>query len=137
MGRLSVFAFVFIGGLAVAQDRADCSKAMTQLEMNECAAEDFMLADKELNRVYNAILVKESEDKGFIAKLRAAPRAWIAFRDAQLEAAFYCKEGGGGWQPCFGSMAPMNHSYLKAKMTRERIDQLKHMMRERGCPGCE
>jgi uncharacterized protein YecT (DUF1311 family) len=136
MGRLSVLAFVFIVGSAVAQDRADCSEAISQLEMNKCAAKDFILADKELNRVYNAILLKESEDNGFIAKLRAAQRAWVAFRDAQLEAAFYCKEASGGWDPCFGSMASMSYSSLKAKMTRERIDQLKDMMRERGCPGC-
>jgi uncharacterized protein YecT (DUF1311 family) len=125
---------LIVGSDVIAEERADCSEAITQLEMNECAEADFELADRELNRIYNAILTSHRKDVGFVKRLRAAQRAWIAFRDAELEAAFFCESGN--YCDCFGSMAPMSFSALKTKMTRAPTEQLQSMTPGRYCQGC-
>jgi uncharacterized protein YecT (DUF1311 family) len=134
MFRWLSLVFLLAASGVVAQERTDCSQAMTQLEMNECAEIDFELADKELNRIYNAVLDGHTREEGFVKRLRAAQRAWTAFRDAELEAAFFCESGN--YRDCFGSMAPMSFSVLKAKMTRDRTEQLRSMVQGRYCQGC-
>ena len=134
MFRLPLLASLLVTTGAVAQERAQCSEAVTQLEINDCAEADFELADKELNSLYRAILAKHEQDRGFIQRLRAAQRAWIAFRDAELEAAFFCNERRSS--DCFGSIGPMSYSALKARLTRDRTAQLREMISVRQCPGC-
>src|SRR5687767_11940624 len=83
---------------------ADCfEKATTQLESNDCAARQYQEADAELNRVYKAILEKHKEDKLFVEKLRAAQRAWLTYRDAEIEA----KYPHAGEAHYYGSIFPM------------------------------
>ena len=60
----------------------------TQLEMNQEAAKNFKEADKELNSVYNQILKEYQADTKFITNLKVAQRAWIKFRDAEMNAVF-------------------------------------------------
>jgi uncharacterized protein YecT (DUF1311 family) len=86
---------------AAAQD-VDCANAMTQLEMNSCAAQDWQAADVDLNAAYAAaITVMQDSDNTFPAegkteeaRLRDAQRAWVAFRDAACESAGYPMRGG-------------------------------------------
>jgi uncharacterized protein YecT (DUF1311 family) len=101
----------------------DTDTAMAQSEMNRCAAEDASAADAELNRVYQQLLSKLSDDKSAQAKLRAAQRAWVVFRDAQLEA----------WYPAsnkqaYGSIFPMCYAQMRAAITKERAEQLRRML---------
>jgi uncharacterized protein YecT (DUF1311 family) len=63
-------------------------KAVAQSELNHCAAEDSSAADAELNHVYQDLLNKTKGDTNATRKLRDAQRAWVAFRDAQLEALY-------------------------------------------------
>lgn len=79
---------------AAGETPADCTEALSTVEMNNCAASEFEKADAELNRVYQDALADipkmAMDEPPFDAKsweeaLRASQRAWIAFRDAECE----------------------------------------------------
>lgn len=115
--------------LASLQPQAgDCDDPPSQLAMNICAGEDFARADAELNAEYRrAIAWARDDDReervagddrpGDEATLREAQRAWVAFRDA------HCRREGYGERG--GSMEPMIYEQCRARMTRERIAQLR------------
>ncbi len=88
---------------------ADCP-GVSQLEMNECAAADHDKADAELTALY-------AKFKPISPEMRAAERAWIAYRDA--ECAYESHESVGG------SIHSMEVSMCETAMTRERIAVLK------------
>jgi len=91
-------------------------QSQTQAGMNAEAHADFVKADAELNKTYEALLKKlpdaESKDK-----LKQSQRAWLAFRDA--EAAFAADEARGG------SMAPTLRYASMTELTEQRTKQLK------------
>jgi uncharacterized protein YecT (DUF1311 family) len=91
-------------------------QAQTQAAMNAQARAEFERADAELNKTYEALLKKlpDAESKH---KLKESQRAWLAFRDA--EAAFAADEARGG------TMAPTLRYETMAKLTQQRIKQLK------------
>lgn len=95
--------------------------AQTQLEMNEEANEAYKKADKELNAVFNKTLQEYQSDAKFIAKLRASQRAWIKFRDAEVEAQFPETDKRGQ----YGSVYPMCWSMALTDLTKERIKKLR------------
>ena len=80
----------------------------TQMEMNDCAAQDFDKADKRLNQAYKR-LEKTPE-------LIAAEKAWIAFRDAECKYQAQAVEGG--------SMQPMVYANCLQSLTENRIKQI-------------
>jgi uncharacterized protein YecT (DUF1311 family) len=88
---------------------ADCP-GVSQLEMNECAAADHDKADAELTALY-------AKFKPVTPEMRAAERAWIAYRDA--ECAYEGHESIGG------SIHPMEVAMCQTARTRERIAVLK------------
>ena len=105
-----------------------CDNPQAQMEMNACAAIDFERADAELNAEYRrAIAWARDADRearapgddrpGDQATLREAQRAWVAFRDAQCRLEGYEARGG--------SMEPMLYEGCRARLTRERVRQLR------------
>jgi uncharacterized protein YecT (DUF1311 family) len=110
---------------------SQCKPAGTQLEMTACAADDLKTADEDLNRVYRALLEKQKDNKPFTEKLRIAQDAWIAFRNAELDAIYACKDADA--RVCWGSMLAMCQADRQAKMTRERTKRLKELL-ETGPP---
>jgi len=99
-------------------------KANTQLESNECAAKEYSAADAELNRVYKAILEKYKEDALFIEKLRAVQRAWLAYRDAEIEAKYpHSKD-----PHYYGSSLGMCDPLYRTQLTQERIEKLREWL---------
>lgn len=107
------------------QPREDCfAKAVTQLESNSCADRQYREADAELNRVYKAVLEKYKKDPVFIDKLRAAQRAWLAWRDAEIEAKYpHAAEGN-----YYGSIFPMCDALYRERLTRERTRKLREWL---------
>jgi len=103
-----------------------CDAPGTQVEMNLCAQEEFTAADRKLNEVYQTLLAKEAGNTPFLAKLRSAQKAWLAFRDAELAAMFACRERDP--KVCWGSMYPMCYSGYMAKLTRERTQRLQQFL---------
>ena len=94
--------------MSVGAASAGCP-GVDQQEMNRCAAADYQKADAELTKVYGKL------DK--TPELRAAERAWIAYRDA--ECAFETASNRGG------SIEPMIYSGCMMTMTKQRIAVLK------------
>ncbi|WP_166145145.1 lysozyme inhibitor LprI family protein [Methylosinus sp. RM1] len=86
--------------------------AISQRDMTDCAMNDFRAADEKLNKSYRAVACHLDPPEK--AKLRAAQRAWIAFRDS--DCAFW---GGGG-----GSIAPMNELLCRAQLSEARAKEL-------------
>jgi uncharacterized protein YecT (DUF1311 family) len=131
MKTYSVFLFLLLASiLCCAQDSATyraCSKqANTQHEMNACASEEGKRVDDELNRVYKLLLAKVRGDLAATSKVRAAQRAWVAYRDAYIEAMFPAKD-----KPAeYGSMFPMEVDLLTAKLTRQQIEALQDILRQ-------
>lgn len=114
--------------LAAEAAQTDCfEKAQTQVELNTCAGDEYAAADAELNRVYKKILESYKGDPKFITKFRASQRAWISFRDAELEARFPHADGGKSAQ-YYGSIFPMCYAQYKAGLTRERAAKLQEWL---------
>ncbi len=74
----------------------------TQVEMNHQANVSYQKADKELNAVYQKIVLKYKDDLVFITGLKAAQRLWIQFRDAELKMKYPPLEQG-----YYGSVYPI------------------------------
>jgi uncharacterized protein YecT (DUF1311 family) len=114
--RLGVMCVVWLtaAGAAGAQE-TDCGAAVTQQDMNFCAAEEYRAADSDLNAVWRRT-VTWAQGAGLEDDLRAAQRAWIAFRDAAcgVEAAVYAG----------GSLAPLVHATCMTRLTKARSADL-------------
>ncbi len=111
-----------------ADDEIKCNNNGNQLELNACASDSFAEADKELNQTYQSPIKKEADAPLFINKLRLAQKAWLAFRDAELEARFACSEDDV--RICWGSMYPMLFLSRKAELTRERTQHLQQILKD-------
>jgi uncharacterized protein YecT (DUF1311 family) len=116
---------VLTSSLALGGEQNGCMEtAKTQLKVNQCAAGELKAADAELNRVYQAILMKYKAQRTFVESLRKAQRAWVRFRDAELAARF----PGDDKQSRYGSAYPMCANLFLAKRTRERVAQLREWL---------
>lgn len=75
---------------AIAADpiQACYDKARTQPELTHCSGLASQQADKELNAVYQAVLKRHNADRVFSEKFKAAQRAWLKWRDAEMEAIY-------------------------------------------------
>ena len=103
-----------------------CDPSGTQIEMNQCALEDFEKIDAKLNQVWKQLLDKEKDNTSYIKKLRAAQRAWIVFRDAEIAAMFACDEDNPRY--CWGSMYPMLYHIALGELTEARIKRLQEYL---------
>jgi uncharacterized protein YecT (DUF1311 family) len=95
------------------------AKVQTQPELNKEACGKLQKADEELNQTYNKILRVYKDDTEFIEKLRAAQRAWIAFKDAHIASIFPKSRQGD-----YGSVKPMCACEILAAFTSERTKVL-------------
>jgi len=110
------------------------SFSQTQLEMNQEINGRYLNADKELNSIYNQILIEYQNDTNFIEKLKSSQRLWIKFRDAELEMKFPEPD-----KRYYGSMYPMCVSGYLEQLTTERTKKLKEWLKRvpdgEGCSG--
>lgn len=108
--------------LALAEiQHSDCDKtAKSQADINECSSEKFNDADEELNSVYKDIVKKYEKNPEFLNKLKNSQRAWLKFRDAELDALFPATEPG-----YYGSAKGMCVGEWLMIITAERTKQLK------------
>ncbi|HEY0011601.1 MAG TPA: lysozyme inhibitor LprI family protein [Allosphingosinicella sp.] len=104
--------------LLAAAPQPDCERAATQPEFNACALAAFRHADAALNRQWAATLqaVRSQDDAPRAARLRAAQRAWSAFRDAHCDSAHFGTIGA--------SLDYTLNIYCRTRLTEERTRQL-------------
>ena len=72
----------------------DCNDAISNYDMKICESQRLDAEDKRLNELYSK-LVKKNDKQGQ-QKLKAAQRAWIAYRDAECDYAADSMRGGTG-----------------------------------------
>lgn len=124
-----LLALALQGSLDAQAREHQCNDAQTQMDMNFCAEIDFERADAELNAAWREAVAgaragdreidRQSDQRPTVeAKMREAQRAWLIFRDAQCTVEGYGEARGG-------SMEPMVYSGCRARLTRERIVQLR------------
>jgi len=126
--RILVLIVVLIAVLPASSQKkktaSDPCKGTTQFEMNVCAAEELKRADAELNRVYQQLLKAVEGDKRATAKIKAAEREWIVYRDAYLKAEYPEEDRAN----C-GSICPMEFDLLATELTRDRTAVLRKLLR--------
>ena len=98
----------------------DCGKFTTQMDLNECAVGNLKSADKALNEAYQALIAKQDEAASK-QRLKAAQRAWIAFRDRECAFEVGPQEGGG-------TIWPMENAGCLEGITATRIRELKQAL---------
>ncbi len=81
------------------KSKACYDKAVSTHDMMQCADKDYTAWDKEMNKVYQALLKKV--DKSGQTMLRESQRAWITYRDNAFKFSndFMGKMDGTMWQP--------------------------------------
>ncbi len=104
---------------AVAQT-LNCQKALTQQEMNQCAALSAKDADRRLNQVYQQL--RKNRGTQLDAQLVTAEEAWIKYRDASCAYSRSRFEGG--------SIMPMVYSNCIARLTNQRTQELEGYLKE-------
>ncbi len=113
-------------GSAFAQDY-NCRDPQFQQEMNYCAAQEFDNADAQLNAGYRKSIAfmksldrdLDKEQKGAENALRISQRTWVKYRDQACEAEAYLFHGG--------TMEPLIYNSCRARLTRQRTDDLRNM----------
>lgn len=105
------------------EPQPDCNNPSTQLDMNICEGKALTAADMQLNKVWQAILLKYKDEPLFLEKLKASQKLWLQFRDAEIAAHFPLKKGDNS-NVQYGSVYPMCVSNLQAELTRQRTQQL-------------
>ena len=95
--------------------------AQTQADLHRQADSAFRHADSTLNVVYAQLMAHYRADSLAVRKLRAAERAWLAYREAQVEATFPAVDK----QAAYGSVYPMCVLKLLRDLTESRIAELR------------
>ncbi len=122
--KLATLIALLAPSIAIAEDsRPDCSGS--QQDMNQCADATARAADNDLNIRYGQAM-ENARDGIAQAKLRAAQRAWIPYRDAACAMAGDSARGG--------SLAPLLTLSCLQHMTSMRALELSHDQ-ERTDPG--
>ncbi|PCF96543.1 lysozyme inhibitor LprI family protein [Vreelandella nigrificans] len=117
--------FLVSSGFATANEA--CDNANTQMELTQCTAQVYQEADGELNEAYQELISKLSQSSS--DQLRAAQRAWIAFRDAECAYESSAVEGG--------SAQPMVRNGCLTALTKQRTERLReHASCEEGDMSC-
>lgn len=114
--------------LPAAAQEIDCANAMAQMDLNQCAYQDWEEADARLNAVYKQAmeLLKgwdenlPKDERGGAAALKDAQRAWITFRDKACEAEGYAMKGG--------SAEPLLIYGCMRQLTEERVNHLQGLL---------
>lgn len=107
----------------------DCDKAEDQATMNQCANEDLVRADKQLNENYKKIEKRLTDDDDTKKLLITSQRAWMKFRDAECN---FSASGTSG-----GSVHPMMVVMCRTVLTSDRNKQLSDYLKcEEGDLSC-
>jgi uncharacterized protein YecT (DUF1311 family) len=122
---------LLIAGPALAQDDTGiaCNPEGTQIELNACAQQEYDDADATLNHTWRRLAEALADQPVALAALRRSQRAWIAFRDAEVDAHFPVADGEDP-RFVYGSMYPMSRSAVLTRLTRDRTAQLRAHLEE-------
>jgi uncharacterized protein YecT (DUF1311 family) len=98
-------------------------QAQTQKDMNEDSCTTLKRSDAKLNQVYREVLKQHEKDLQFQEKFKAAQRAWLSFREAEMKAIFPSSD-----QRDYGSVRPLCECDALNALTQARIKQLQEWL---------
>jgi len=128
MMKNSVFLlFVFLFGISSYAYSLECSPNATQMDLNQCAYDEYQQSDLKLNQVWKQLIKKHKNNTDYVEKLRVSQRTWIQFRDAEVAAMFSCLEDTP--RSCWGSMYPMLYNMALSELTMLRAERLEHYLK--------
>jgi uncharacterized protein YecT (DUF1311 family) len=107
----------------------NCGDKATQTELNICSYANLKAADAALNRLY-ARLMTQQGSRAEKDRLKAAERAWLAYRDAECAFAAGPREEGG-------TMWPLEMNGCLQRKTDARLRELQFHLdcpSEEACP---
>jgi len=104
---------------ATGQDAA-CDNAQSTAAMRECEISRFKRADAGMIAAYRSLSARL--DRSGQAKLRAAQKAWIKFRDAEADYQADAERGG--------TLAPLIATSVRVELTESRRKNLEKAVRE-------
>ncbi|QLQ24331.1 MAG: DUF1311 domain-containing protein [Dechloromonas sp.] len=119
---LACLACLSVPAIAADAIQACYDKARTQPELTHCSGLASQQADKELNAVYQAVLKRHKADRVFSEKFKAAQRAWLKWRDAEMEAIYPDSDQP---QLSYGSSFSFCRGNQIEAITRERTKQIR------------
>lgn len=93
--------------------------AMTTASMADCADAERKDSEKDLNAVYKQVMKRYAEDSAFKSKLKKAQRAWLAFRDLELQLV-----------STDGSISSMCGKIRLEQLNKERTEYLRSLVRK-------
>ena len=120
---LSIVAMLLTTQLSANESELKCNPEGNQMEMNQCAYEDYKKSDKLLNSAYRELVKVKKAEKAYIKKLKASQRLWIKFRDAEIETIFACEDDD--MRMCWGSMYNLLYHAEMKELTDKRTATLK------------
>jgi uncharacterized protein YecT (DUF1311 family) len=104
-------------------------RAQSQLEINTAAAQDYAKTDAELNRVYKQIRTMYKSETLFLKRLQEAQQAWMAFRDAELEALYPTANKNDDKSSSYGSAYSLCRSNWLSTLTKQRTKELQRWLK--------
>lgn len=117
MRRLAIASLLFLSCFPLTSFSKDCGDLTTQYDMNQCALKEYQIADRELNRLYNAYRARLNDSQK--REIRDIQRTWAKFRDLSCEFESSSVQGGSAYPFVFQSCLTL--------MTHERIVQLESL----------
>jgi uncharacterized protein YecT (DUF1311 family) len=122
---LSILVGVLVAGPVVAGERSMPVCVQSQAEMNVDANRELRAAEDEMSAVLESLTKKAAGHPDALATLRRAQSAWVAFRDAQIDALWPSKTP----QSTYGTVHPMCVAMERAGLTKQRIAELRVMLK--------
>jgi uncharacterized protein YecT (DUF1311 family) len=117
---LSLVAFPL---MAQTSEQRCLESAATRAEVNRCVSEEVRQVEAELNDVYDQLLIVLRYDATAVVKVRAAEKAWVAYRDGYIEARWPAEN-----KQIYGSMLAAKAMQLRATLTRKHIEDVKELL---------
>jgi uncharacterized protein YecT (DUF1311 family) len=116
LGAALIASTAALAGAAL-YPKQDCSKAVTQMDLDQCAGANDTAADAALNAFYKKLMAQASDAKAADA-LKESERAWIAYRDRECDREVGPREESG-------SIWPMEMSLCLEDKTASRLCELR------------
>jgi uncharacterized protein YecT (DUF1311 family) len=104
--------------------REELPREITQAGMNEAAKKKLHSSEAEMNKLLSELVDRAGPEADAIAALRAAQQAWEAYREAQVAALWPSPD-----KQLYGSVQPMCAAYAREALTKERVQELRSMLR--------
>jgi uncharacterized protein YecT (DUF1311 family) len=100
--------------------------AKNQTDLNSCAKQELTLVERQMDEAYRELLSTTRDDTAAQAKIKAAQTAWVAYRDAFLEAMWPARDK----QAEYGTAYPMQYGEVRLRLTRQQLVALRSLIKE-------